>query len=147
LACAGAALLMSANPFCYVFDRMALLEPVSVFWWILGLWAAGKAAAGGWWRAVATGVAMVALVWTKTTAIALVVSILYFLYARARKQGRLWIVPMATGGTTAVGVWCVYFFAWVRPRYLHDFKFVFAINNYRSHLTILPAMLWQTMVS
>ena len=147
LTCAGAALLMSANPFCYVFDRMALLEPASVFWWVLGLWIAGKAAAGRWWRAVATGVAIVAMVWTKTTAIALVVSILYFLYARAREQGRPWIRPVVTATTTALAVWCVYFFAWVRPRYLLDFKFVFAINNYRSHLTILPATLWQTLVS
>ena len=147
LICAGAALLMSANPFCYVFDRMALLEPASVFWWVLGLWVAGKAAAGGWWRAVATGLAIVALVWTKTTAIVLVVSILYFLYARARREGRSWVRPVVTSIATAVVAWCVYFFAWVRPRYLHDFMFVFAINNYRSHLTILPQMLRQMLVS
>lgn len=147
LTCAGAALLMSANPFCYVFDRMALLEPASVFWWVLGLWLAGRAAAGGWWRAVATGLAIVALVWTKTTAIVVVVSILYFLYARAREQGRPWMRPMAIAASTAVVVWCVYFFAWVRPRYLHDFMFVFTINDYRSHLTILPEMLWQMVVS
>lgn len=146
LTCAGAALLMAANPFCYVFDRMALLEPVSVFWWVLGLWVAGKAA-GGWWKAAATGMAIVALVWTKTTAIALVVPILYFLYARARQQKRPWIGPMVTAITTAAVAWCVYFFAWVRPKYLHDFKFVFAINDYRSHLTVLPAMLWQTLRS
>jgi hypothetical protein len=147
LTCAGAALLMLANPFCYVFDRQALLEPVSVFWWVLGLWIAGKAATGGWWRAAAAGVAIVALVWTKTTAIVVVVSILYFLYARAKEQGRPWMRPMVTAASTAVVVWCVYFFAWVRPRYLHDFMFVFTINNYRSHLTILPEMLWQMVVS
>ncbi len=147
LTCAAAALLMSANPFCYVFDRMALLEPASVFWWVLGLWIAGRAAAGGWWRAVATGLAIVALVWTKTTAIVLVVSILYFLYARAREQGRSWVRAEVTAITTAVVAWCVYFFAWVRPSYLRDFMFVFAINNYRSHLTILPEMLRQMLVS
>jgi 4-amino-4-deoxy-L-arabinose transferase-like glycosyltransferase len=145
--CAAAALIMAANPFCYVFDRMALLEPAAVFWWVLGLWIAGKAARGGWWRAVAAGLAMVALVWTKTTAIALVVSILYFLCARAKGQGRSWVRPMVTAITTGVVVWCVYFFAWVRPRYLPDFKLVFALNNYRSHLTILPGMLRQTFVS
>lgn len=147
LTCAAAALLMTANPFCYVFDRMALLEPVSVFWWVLGMWVAGRAAAGGWWRAVATGLALVALVWTKTTAIVLVVSILYFLYARAKEQERPWMRPVVTAATTAVAVWCVYFFAWVRPRYLTDFKFVFAINNYRSHLTILPQVVWQMLVN
>lgn len=147
LTCAAAALLMSANPFCYVFDRMALLEPASVFWWVLGLWIAGRAAAGGWWRAVATGLAIVALVWTKTTAIVLVVSILYFLYARARQQRRSWAGPVVIAITTAAVTWCVYFFAWVRPRYLRDFMFVFSINNYRSHLTILPETLRQMLVS
>jgi Dolichyl-phosphate-mannose-protein mannosyltransferase len=147
LTCAGAVLLMTANPFCYVFDRMALLEPVSVFWWVLGVWIAGRAAGGGWWRAVATGLAIVALVLTKTTAVALVVSILYFTYARAREQGRPWVRQVLTAIATAVVVWCVYFFAWVRPRYLYDFKFVFAINNYRSHLTILPQTVWQMFVS
>jgi hypothetical protein len=147
LACAGAALLMSATSFCYVFDRMALLEPATVFWWVLGLWVAGKAAAGGWWRAAATGLVIVALVWTKTTGVALEISILYFLCARAREQRRSWVRPAVTAITTAVVVWCVYFVAWVRPRYLQDFKLVFALNNYRSHLTILPAMLRQTFVS
>ena len=147
LTCAAAALLMTANPFCYVFDRMALLEPVSVFWWVLGLWIAGKAAYGGWWRAVATGLAILALVWTKTTAIVLAVSILYFLYARAKAQGRACVRPAVIAMGTAAVPWCVYFFAWVRPRYLYDFKFVFAINNFRSHLTILPQMTWLTLVS
>jgi hypothetical protein len=147
LTCAAAALLMAANPFCYAFDRMALLEPVSVFWWVLGLWIAGKAANGGWWRAVATGLAIVALVWTKTTAIVLVVSILYFLYARAREQGRSRVRPAMIAIATAVVLWCVYYFAWVRPKYLRDFNFVFAINNFRAHLTILPEVLRLTLVS
>jgi hypothetical protein len=147
LTCAAAVLLMAANPFCYVFDRMALLEPVSVFWWVLGLSVAGWAATGGWWRSGAVGLAIVALVWTKTTAIVLVVSILYFLYARTRQQGRSWSKPLMTASATAVAVWCVYFFAWVRPKYLRDFQFVFAINNYRSHLTILPEMLRDLLVS
>lgn len=147
LVCAGAALLMLANPFCYVFDRMALLEPASVFWWALGLWMAGRAAGGAWWRAAVTGLALVAMVWTKTTAVVLAVSILYFLYARAKEEKRPWVMPVVTAVSTAVIVWAIYFFAWVRPRYLVDFKYVFAINNYRSHFTILPGMLWRSLVS
>jgi hypothetical protein len=46
-----------------------------------------------------------------------------------------------------VVAWLVYFLAWVRPRYLRDFQYVFAINNFRSHLTILPQMTWQMVVS
>ena len=147
LVCAGAALLMLANPFCYVFDRMALLEPASVFWWVLGLWVAGRAAGGGWWRAAVTGLALVAMVWTKTTAVVLALSIVYFLYARAKEENRPWMMPVVTAILTAVVVWTVYFVAWVWPRYLRDFNYVFAINNYRSHLTILPKVLWRMLVS
>lgn len=146
LMCAGAVLLMTANPFCYVFDRMALLEPASGFWWVAALWIAGWAAAGGWWRAVITGLAIVALIWTKTTSVVLAVSILYFLYARAREHGREWLRPTLIAATTAAVVWCVYFFAWVRPRYMRDFEFLFEINHFRSHLTILPEVLWHTAV-
>jgi 4-amino-4-deoxy-L-arabinose transferase-like glycosyltransferase len=146
-ACAAAVLLMTANPFCYAFDRMALLEPVSVFWWVLAIYLAGRAASGGWWRAAFVGLASVALVLTKTTAIVLVASILFFLYVRAKEQRRPWVRPILLAATTATAVWCIYFFAWVRPRYLLDFHYVFAVNNYRAHLTILPQVFWQMLVS
>ena len=139
----AAALLMNGvNPFCYVFDRMALLEPVSVFWWVVGLWVAGRAAAGGWWRAVVTGLdGFVALVWTKTTA--------------SRAGGLNPILPVRTLGERAGeavgatdgdsdhdrggGVVCILFRVGALPHYLHDFKFVFAmiLTTARSHLTIL----------
>jgi hypothetical protein len=147
LTCAAAVLLIAANPFCYVFDRMALLEPVSVFWWLLALWTAGWAAGGGWWRSVVAGFLMVTLVWTKTTSLVLLASILYFLFARARERRREWVGPVFLASATAVVLWCGYFFAWVRPRYLKDFRFVFAINADRAHLRILPEVTWKLLVS
>ena len=39
---AMAVALMTMNPFCYAFDRLAILEPVMVFWLMLGLWVAGR---------------------------------------------------------------------------------------------------------
>jgi hypothetical protein len=125
---------------------MALLEPVSVFWWLLGIWLAGRAAKGGWRQPLVLGIAIVALVLAKTTAIALVPSILFFLYARARQDRAGWARPAVVAIGTAIALWCVYFFAWVRPKYLADFKFVFAINNYRAHLTVLPYVLSQMLV-
>lgn len=35
-------LLTVINPFCYAFNRLALLEPVTVFWMMLALWLAGE---------------------------------------------------------------------------------------------------------
>lgn len=143
--CAAAVLLMTANPFCYVFDRMALLEPVAVFWWMAGMWLAARAARGEWWRALMVGVAIVALVLTKTTAVALLPSILFFLYARAKQERVAWGRPLVVAVGTAIVLWGLYFFVWVRPRYLKDFRFVFAINNYRSHLTVVARVLTEAL--
>lgn len=145
ITCAAAVLLMCANPFCYVFDRMALLEPVSVFWWVLGLWVAGRAADGTWWKAALTGCAMVVLVLAKTTSITMAVSIVYFLYSRAKQERNGWARPVLLAGGTAAGLWAVYFFAWVRPRYLRDFEYLFLINHDRSHLTILPHVISEVL--
>lgn len=139
--CTGAVLLIAANPFCYVFDRLAVLEPVTVFWWLLALWLAARTRSV--WRAVLLGVLCVVLVWTKTTAVVMILSILYLLYASAKRQGRPWKWPAAVTCGTAAVVWATYFLAWVRPRYLRDFRFVFAINAYRIHTSIVPQMTYR----
>ncbi len=88
---------------------------------------------------------MIVLVLTKTTAIALLPSILFFLCARAKEKDSGWVRAGLLAVGSAIVLWCVYFFAWVRPRYLADFRFVFSINNFRSHLTVLPRVLLDTM--
>jgi 4-amino-4-deoxy-L-arabinose transferase-like glycosyltransferase len=72
-------LLTVVNPFCYAFDRLAVLEPVLVFWMMLGFWLAGSSAeshrrSGG--RAIlrwlGIGVVLGLLALTKATGVALV---------------------------------------------------------------------------
>jgi hypothetical protein len=70
------------------------------------------------------------MVLTKTTAICLFPSIFYMVWARAGY--RLWpalklAVPPAVG---ALALWCAYFFLWVRPYYLEDYRYLFSANAY-----------------
>ncbi len=57
-----AMVLMTANPFCYAFDRMAILEPVMVFWLMLGLWLAGRTQQRDLGRSIGIGVLLSLLV-------------------------------------------------------------------------------------
>ena len=58
-------LLTVIDPFCYAFDRLAILEPVTVVWFLLALWIAGGTEFGEWWKEVLLGVVIALLVLTK----------------------------------------------------------------------------------
>jgi 4-amino-4-deoxy-L-arabinose transferase-like glycosyltransferase len=145
-AAALAVLITVVNPFCYAFDRLAVLEPVTVFWMMLALWLAGKSWRWEWLRVVVIGVVLCLLVLTKPTGVALVPAVLYTLWASAgwpRKIAALW--PLASVGVVSAGLWLAYFSLVVRPQYLADYKLLFAINDYRAHLSIVPQMVWESV--
>jgi hypothetical protein len=60
-----------------------------------------------------------------------------------KKIAALW--PVVCAGVVAAGLWLLYFGALVRPHYLADYKLLFAINNYRAHLSIVPQMAWDSV--
>jgi 4-amino-4-deoxy-L-arabinose transferase-like glycosyltransferase len=142
---AGAAVLLTVvNPFCYAFDRLAVLEPVTVFWMMLALWLAGETKRGHWWRLVAVGVVVALLVLTKVTGVALVPAVAYLLWAewgRGRKGVGAVMVALGTAGL----LWLGYVRSVVRPHYLADYRLLFSINAYRVHLSIVPKMAWVTL--
>jgi len=142
-----AVLMTAANPFCYAFDRLAVLEPVTVFWMMLALWLAGRTGARQYGRLVGLGVVICLLVLTKPTGIALVPAVLYMLWAGWGWPRRVvdWLGPMAVVVAVAAGLWLAYFVGVVRPHYLADYRLLFSINDYRVHLSILPRMAWVTL--
>ena len=148
---AGLAVLLTvANPFCYAFDRLAVLEPVTVFWMMLGLWVAGRTRPEDTGRQVLLGVLLCLQVMTKTTGVAVVPGVLYMMWAewgwprKAFAPGG-WLRPMAIVMLTAAGLWLIYDYAVVRPHFLADYKLLFKINNYRVHLSIVPRTGWITL--
>jgi 4-amino-4-deoxy-L-arabinose transferase-like glycosyltransferase len=141
-----AVLITVVNPFCYAFDRLAVLEPVTVFWMMLALWLAGRRWRREWLRCVVIGVVLCLLVLTKPTSVALIPAVLYMMWASAgwpKKIADLW--PVVGAGVVAAGLWVLYFSVVVRPHYLADYKLLFAINDYRAHLSIVPQMAWESV--
>jgi 4-amino-4-deoxy-L-arabinose transferase-like glycosyltransferase len=149
-----AVLLTVVNPFCYAFDRLAVLEPVTVFWMMLGLWLAAETKPQDWLRQVLLGIVLGLLLLTKVTGVALVPAVLYLMWAswggiryNARVGSTAGSVIGAVGlvvGTMAV-LWRGYLRFVVRPHYASDYRLLFSINAYRVHLSIVPRMAWVTM--
>jgi heme/copper-type cytochrome/quinol oxidase subunit 2 len=80
--------------------------------------------------ALALGLLLPAMVLAKTTAISLFPAVAYMVWARAgyrlRPALRLAIVPCVLGAA----VWLAYFYGFVRPRYLEDYRYLFDANAY-----------------
>ncbi len=144
-------LLTVVNPFCYAFDRLAVLEPVTVFWWMLALWIASETQRDDLLRQMLLGVVVFLLVLTKVTGVALVPSVLYQMGAgwnwagsRQKLQRRGMAAAAVVTGTAAV-LWEAYKRLVMRPPYMADYAYLFKINAYRVHLSIVPRMAWVTL--
>jgi hypothetical protein len=141
---AVAVLLTVVNPFCYAFDRLAVLEPVTVFWMMLALWIAMGTKRGDVWRLFALGVVVGLLVLTKVTGVALVPAVLYLLWAKCGWGKKGVGAVMVVGGVAGL-MWVSYQRFFVNRLYLADYRLLFSINAYRVHLSIVPRMAWVTM--
>jgi 4-amino-4-deoxy-L-arabinose transferase-like glycosyltransferase len=139
-----AVLLLAVSPFCYVFTRMAILEPLLILFTLLALLAASYATPPQQGTAVtplgtrlrkalpllALGLLLPLMVFTKTTAIFLIPAIAWLLWARAgyrlRPFFRLSLPPIAL----AAIIWLGYFLIIVRPHFLPDYHYLFNANSY-----------------
>ena len=143
-------LLTVINPFCYAFNRQALLEPVTTFSMMLALWLAGETRREDAVRQVLLGVVILMLVLTKVTGVALVPAVLYMMWARwgwpdRRGMGKRGAAGVVLVVGTATVLWVAYMRLIVRPHYLADYELLFRINAYRVHLSIVPRMAWVTL--
>ena len=143
-------LLTVLNPFCYAFNRQALLEPVTVVWMMLALWLAGETRREDGVRQVLLGGVIFLLVLTKVTGVALVPAVLYLMWATwgwpgLRGWGKRGVVAVVLVVGTAAVLWVGYMRLVVRPHYLADYELLFRINAYRVHLSIVPKMAWVTL--
>jgi hypothetical protein len=141
LAPALAVLLLAANPFCYAFTRLAILEPMVVLLTLLALLAAAAAspAAGqavGWerlrgrWPLLALGLLIPLMVLTKTTAAFLLPAIGWMLWASAGYRVRPFLRLGVPAGLLAALLWGGYYGLVVRPHFLADYRYLFNANAY-----------------
>jgi len=130
--------LLCTSPFVYVFERMAILEPLLIALTALGLLVASALEPIRWEgsRLRGVGEALVlmlllpAIVLTKTTGLCLLPAIFYMVWARAGYRLRAALrlaLPSTAGGA---GLWCAYYFLLVRPHYLSDYQYLFSANAY-----------------
>jgi Dolichyl-phosphate-mannose-protein mannosyltransferase len=133
-----AATLVASSGFLYCFSRLAILEPLVVFFMLLSWLLLLRAPPGGpgrlakgYPRLVAVGVVLCLMVLTKTTAVVLLPSTFYLLWKTHRRPVRACgIVALATAVP-----WLTYYFLLVRPRYLADYKYLFSANVYQQPVT------------
>ena len=135
LAPAAATLLLAVSPFCYVFTRLAILEPLLILLGLVALLVASYAGRGGTWMrrwgpAIGLGVIVPLMVLTKTTAVFLLPSIAWMLWAATGYRLREFLRLGVATAAIAAGLWSAYFAFIVRPHYLDDYRYLFSANAY-----------------
>ena len=138
LAAAITIFFLCTSPLLYVFERMAILEPLLIALTALALLTASSMhpihlrtlSVRGLFQMLMLMLLLPAMVLTKTTAICLFPAIFYMVWARAgyriRPALRLALPPVIGG----ISLWCAYFFLFVRPHYLEDYRYLFSANAY-----------------
>ena len=141
-----AVLLLAVSPFCYVFTRMAILEPLLILFTLLALLTAS------YMRPpepktptprrrllfpnayslfpVFLGLLLPLMVLTKTTAIFLFPAIAWLLWARAGYRLRPFLRLSLPPAALATIIWLSYYVFVVRPHFLPDYHYLFSANAY-----------------
>jgi 4-amino-4-deoxy-L-arabinose transferase-like glycosyltransferase len=143
LAPAIAVLLLAVSPFCYVFTRMAILEPLLILFTLVALLAASYTTSPEQGTAIplqtrirltlpalALGLLFPLMVLTKTTAIFLLPAIAWLLWARAGYRLRPFLRLGLPSAALALVIWLSYYLFVVRPHFLPDFHYLFEANGY-----------------
>jgi hypothetical protein len=142
LAPAIAVLLLAVSPFCYVFTRLAILEPLLILFTLLALLVAsyvtsvqGSATSIGArlrhaMPILALGLILPIMVLTKTTAVFLFPAIAWILWARAGYSLRPFLRVGLPVVTLAAVIWLAYYGFVVRPQFLDDYRYLFSANGY-----------------
>jgi len=146
LAPAIAVLLLAVSPFCYVFTRMAILEPLLVLFTLLALLTASYIRPPGQESPlprrrpllptpysllpVLLGLLLPLMVLTKTTAIFLFPAIAWILWARSGYRLRPFLRLSLPSAALASVTWLSYYLFVVRPHFLPDFHYLFDANSY-----------------
>jgi 4-amino-4-deoxy-L-arabinose transferase-like glycosyltransferase len=127
--------LAAANAFLYAFSRLAILEPLLVFWmllsWLLALRLPKVTAPAARYALLAAiGLLLCLEILTKTTAIFLVPSTLYLLWHAEGYRLRAFAKSAGIAAVTALVPWSLYYFLVVHPHFISDYKYLFEANRW-----------------
>ncbi len=152
-------LLTVANPFCYAFNRLAILEPVSVLWLLLALCIAGETRSGDnrgdkrgeWLKLPLLGLVIFLLALTNAAGVVLVPAVFYMLWAGWGWPG-LRAMGWRGGATFAVvlGVaatlWEGYVRLLVRSHHAADWALGRSLHGAHVALQALPGIAWEALL-
>jgi hypothetical protein len=122
LTAAVAALLLAASPFAFVFSRLASLDTLMVFEWVLCLWIASLVDFSRLMPLVALCLMVPLLLLTKTTALVLLPALCWLVWKRNARA--LLLILGVTGAAMAL-----FLFAVLHSRYAVDYRYFFTING------------------
>ncbi len=148
LAPATAVLLLSVSPFCYVFSRLAILEPLLILLTLAALLAASRAVADEALsrpfvtRGIVLGLLLPLMILTKTTGLFLFPAILWLLWASCGYRVKTFLRSSVFAGGVGIVAWGSYYLLFVRPRYLIDYRYLFSANAYTG---ITRATFWTVL--
>ncbi len=143
-----AVLLLAVSPFCFVFTRLAILEPLLVFFTLLALLAASAVALpetpaaasqrhllatalrANIYPIAALGVLLPAMVLTKTTALFLMPAVAWLLFAAAAYRVVPFLRVAFPAAMLGASLWLTYFILLIRPHFLLDYRYLFSANAY-----------------
>src|SRR5581483_6922409 len=138
-------LFLCLSPYIYVFERMAILEPLLIALTAFALIAAShlEPLSFSFFRSaprrkslraiactVALGILIPAIVLTKTTGLFLMPAIFYMVWARAGYSTGRYLRTALPPAALGLALWVVYFVGFVRPHYLEDYRYLFSANAY-----------------
>ena len=118
---AAGTVLLAASPFAFAFSRLATLDTMVVFEWVLLLWVTSYADRERYWPLAALGLLLGAMVLTKTTSLALLPSVLWLLWKKNLRA-------LLAVSTLAGAVLGIYFLLVLRLGYGDDYHYFFNIN-------------------
>jgi hypothetical protein len=131
-----AVLMLAANPFCFVFTRVAIVEPLLILLTLLALLAAARCrsttgASRSHLLAILTlGVLLPVMVLTKTTALFLTPAVFWMIFAACGYRFIAFLRVAIPAAGLGLGLWLIYFLAIIRPHFLIDYRYLFAANGY-----------------
>jgi 4-amino-4-deoxy-L-arabinose transferase-like glycosyltransferase len=160
LAPAIAVLLLAVSPFCFVFSRLAILEPMLILGTLTAMLVVSRAAEASVLAlsasdsarraanlrfarlAVALGLLLLTIVLTKTTGVFLFPAIFWLLLASSGYRVRAFVRASVVSCGVGVVAWGAYYLLFVRPRYLIDYRYLFSANAYTG---LTRATFWSVM--
>ncbi|QNI31083.1 glycosyltransferase family 39 protein [Alloacidobacterium dinghuense] len=133
--------IAAASAFLYAFGRLAILEPLLVFWmllsWLLALRLSRASSKGQRYvLLVAIGFLVCLQILTKTTAIFVIPATVYLILHAAQYRVKDFVKDAAIMAFAGLVPWGVYYFVVVRPRFLADYHYLFDANKWEQPTTL-----------